>query len=125
VSEKQTRMGERRHEMLADLVAVTKRVLVDEDVRPEVAEMAANAVADRLADIWGGQVISFPQDFRRRVTKIELEIYSAWSERGTSFPELAMRYKMHERSVRRLIARVRARVTQDEQQALFEPPEGR
>jgi Mor family transcriptional regulator len=124
VSETHTRMGERRNELLADLVDLTKRVLVDEDVQPEVAELAANAVADRLADYWGGQIISFPKDFRRRLAKLELEIYSAWSER-VPYGELALKYKMTERALRRLIARVRARIIQEEQQGLFEPRDGR
>jgi Mor family transcriptional regulator len=120
VSDTHTRMGERRNELLADLVDVAKRVLVDEDVQPDLAELAANAVADRLADYWGGQIISFPKDYRRRLAKLELEIYRAWAEGGATFGELALKHKMHERSLRRLIARVRARVIQEEQQDLLD-----
>lgn len=120
MSDTHTRMGERRNELLADLVDVAKRVLVDEDVQPDLAELAANAVADRLADYWGGQIISFPKDYRRRLAKLEIEIYRAWSEGGSTFGELALKHKMHERSLRRLIARVRARVIQDEQQDLLD-----
>lgn len=124
MSDKSSRMEDRRNELLADLVDVTTRVLVDEEVSSEVAELAANAVADRLADHWGGQIISFPKDMRRRLAKLELEIFTAWSQGGISYGALALKYKMSERNIRRLIARVRAKIVHDQQEGLFEPPGG-
>jgi Mor family transcriptional regulator len=113
-------MSERRNELLSDLVDVTHRVLVDHDIPAEVAALTANAVADRLADHWGGQNISFPKDFFWKLAKEELEIYTAWCE-GEGFGDLAKRHKMTERGLRKLIARVRAKVVHNEQQGLFEP----
>ncbi|MGA0610521.1 Mor transcription activator family protein [Caldimonas sp. KR1-144] len=116
-----TSMAQRRNELLTDLVDVALRVLRDHDIPEELASVASNAVADRLADHWGGQNITFPKDFFWRLAKVELAIYDDWAK-GSTFPELAMNYKMSERGVRKLIARVRAKITDARQTGLFEPP---
>lgn len=115
-----TRMAERRNELISDLVAVVERVLGDCEIPPSVATVTASALADRLADHWGGQNISFPKDFRWKLAKLELSIYDEWS-RGAQFGDLALKHRMTERGVRKLITRVRSRVAAAAQPGLFEP----
>lgn len=116
----QTRMAAKRNELLSDLVALAEEVLQEYDVAPTVATIIANALADRLADHWGGQNISFPKDFHWKLAQLELEIYDAFN--GRNYDELARRYQMTERGIRKLIARARSRITAIQQPSLFDAP---
>jgi len=120
VANEHTSMSQRRNELLTDLVDIARRVLRDHDIPEELASVASNAVADRLADHWGGQNITFPKDYFWRLAKVELSIYDDWAK-GATPPELAMKYRMTERGVRKLIARVRAKIADARQAGLFEP----
>lgn len=104
MSEVESRMGERRKELLTDLVAIAVRVLVENEVPPLVAEIAANTMADRLADYWGGQSLTFPRDFRWKLAKIELEIYDRFT--GRNYEELIRAFNMTDRGLRKLLRRV-------------------
>ena len=112
-------MAERRNELISDLVAVVERVLHDHEIPASVATVTASALADRVADHWGGQNISFPKDFRWKLAQLELSIYDEWS-RGAQFGELGLKYRMTERGMRKLIARVRDRLKAVAQPCLFE-----
>lgn len=104
----ESRMGERRHELLDDLVATAERIFLEQDVPPAVAIVAANTLADRLADHWGGQNLTFPRDYRWKLAKVELEIFDRFN--GNNYDELIRAYSMTERGLRKLIARVRAKL---------------
>ena len=113
-----TRMARKRHELLADLVDVAEYALREYDVPPAAATAAANALADRLADHWGGQNITFPKDFHWKLAKIEVEIYGRLVD--GNYDKLAMEYGMTERGIRKLIARVRAKIEATRQAGLFD-----
>lgn len=113
-----TRMAWKRNELLSDLVAVAEDVLQEYDVAESVATVTANALADRLADHWGGQNISFPKDFHWKLAQLEVEIYDGFD--GRNYDELARRYGMTERGIRKLIARVRAKIQATQQAGLFD-----
>lgn len=115
----ETRTSIRRHELLADLVVVVTRHLTDNGLSPNEAEIVANALADHLAKHWGGQVIPFPKDLRRELTRLELEIYDKF--RGDNYDELARQYEMTMSGMRKLIARIRAKLAADTQHDLFDP----
>ncbi|WP_219211884.1 Mor transcription activator family protein [Variovorax boronicumulans] len=121
----ETRMGEKRNELLADLVQLAERVLRENEVTPAAASTVACALADRLAAHWGGQMIYIPADFQWKLAQVELEIYDAFN--GSNYIELARRHGMTESGLRRLIARVRAKLAsfRHEQQLdmLDAPPE--
>lgn len=120
MSRRDSRMAEKRNEMLSDLVALAERVLQDHDIPQAVATITANSLADRLADHWGGQNISFPKDVRWKLAKLELEIYDRFN--GRNYDELAQAYHMTERGIRKLIARVRAKIAHHHQAGLFDTP---
>ena len=120
-SDPSSRMGAQRNELLSDLVGLAERVFVELEVSPAQASIVANALADRLADHWGGQNINFPKDYRWKLARVELEILDAF--KGDNIPELARKYKMTERGIRMLIRRVRARITAANQAGLFDLPE--
>jgi Mor family transcriptional regulator len=102
------RMEEKRNELFADLVTTAERLLQEYDLQAPAATLIANALADHLADHWGGQNMNIPKDYRRKLSLRELEVYDRFS--GDNFDTLARDFGMTERSMRRLIARVRDRL---------------
>jgi len=68
----------------------------------------ANAIADHLADYWSGQTITFPKEYQRRLSKRDVEIYERYN--GPNRAELARELGISERSLYKLIARVRRRL---------------
>lgn len=100
-------MEHRRNQLLTDVMAVAAARLA-EHVSANEAEMIAGDLADHLADYWGGQLINFPKDYRHKLSKRELEIYDAAT--GYNLGELARKYDISERGLRKLLARVRERI---------------
>lgn len=115
------RMAERRHELYADLMALVQRQLIEYGVGQNEAALIASDLADRLADHWGGQNMTFPKEYRRKLTRLEAEIYQM--HQGYNLPELAQRFKISERGLRKLIARVTKRIRTDSQAGLFDTSE--
>ena len=116
----ETLMMVRRSSLLDEVVSVSERLMTDNDVSPATAAVVANALADHLADYWGGQLINFPKDHRRKLAKIEVEIYGQFD--GSNYGALAFRYNMSERGVRKLITRVRARLAKQTEAAQMQLP---
>ena len=100
-------MATRRNQLLADVMAVAAARLA-EHVSPNAAELIASDLADHLADFWGGQLINFPKDFRWKLGQRDMEIYDAYN--GHNLGELARKYDISERGLRKLINRVRERI---------------
>lgn len=122
----QSRMAEKRNELLEELVQLVRQALIDNDVAPTLATVAASHAADQLAERWGGNMIYFPQDFQRKLAKTELEIIDAFV--GDNYLELARLHGMTESGMRRLIKRVRAKLASfrhEHQLDMLEPPPDR
>lgn len=113
-------MSERRNELLTDLMALTERLLQEHAVGTTDAVIIASALADRLADHWGGQNITFPKDFRWKLAHLELEIYNFYD--GTNLGETALKFNITERGLRKLIGRARKRLVNRNQGGLFDTP---
>ena len=103
-------MAHRRHQLLTDLIDVSSAHLADH-VPAEAAMLIAESLADRLADYWGGQLINFPKDYRWRLSQREAKIFREFN--GFNYDELASKYGMCERSVRKLLHRVRTRMKKE------------
>ncbi|HOE41283.1 MAG TPA: Mor transcription activator family protein [Rhodoferax sp.] len=114
------RMAERRHELYADLMDLLQRLLAEYDVGSNEALLIASDMADRLANHWGGQNITFPKEYRRKLSRLELEIFDAF--KGHNLSAIAQTYNISERGLRKLIARVTKRLRCGNQPGLFEPP---
>lgn len=100
--------GAKRNALLADLIELTTAHLEEHEVPPAVAAITASALADRLADYWGGQVIVIPRDHLYKLSKLELEIYGKFT--GHNHDELARSYRMTTRGIYKMISRVRAKL---------------
>ena len=103
-----SRMAERRNELFEDLVLFVERHLIEYGEPAAKANVLANALADYISDHWGGQMLSIPKDHRRKLCLLEIEIYRQFT--GDNYGELALKYGMGERGMRKLIARVKARL---------------
>lgn len=114
------RMEEKRNELFADVVVAAERLLREYDIPEKASTLIANSLADHLADHWGGQNLNIPRDYRRKLSARELEAYERFD--GENYDILAKDFGMTERSMRRLIARVRDRLRRnaDGRPQLFE-----
>ena len=108
----------RRHELFADMVATAYKRLVENGLSHAEAELMAFDLADHFARHWGGQVVSFPKDYRRMLSQLEQEIYDQF--KGYNYDELALKYDMTMSGMRKLIARTRKRLENGGQPDLFD-----
>jgi len=108
----------RRSELLADVAARATQIASDYGFAAQVAEQVGAEIADHIAEAWGGQVVSIPKDFYYRLAHREQAILEEWRA-GATFAELAEKYCMHVRSLRRLIGRARIRNRNFDQPDLF------
>ena len=108
---KEGSMAHRRHQFLSDMIDVSSAHLADH-LPVDAARLIAESLADRLADYWGGQLINIPKDYRRRLSEREAKISGEFN--GFNYGELATKYGMCERSIRKLISRVRTRAKKEQ-----------
>lgn len=73
----------------------------------EVAEQLGYAVADMLAENWGGQTISFPKDHSFKLATRDLKIYNDWATQSMQPPALARKYKLSVQAIYNILKRVR------------------
>lgn len=97
----------KRHEFIQNIIDHACDVLKKNGFQEDCSLRVAISVADRIIDVFGGQVINFPVDYARKIRIRDEQIYTEFT--GDNFGELAAKYGMLEVSVRRVIARVKAR----------------
>ena len=105
--DRDSNMAIRRNQFLTDFMDWARSHL-GHHVSPEAADLIASDMTDGLVDHWGGQLINIPKDFHWRLSKRDAEIYAAFN--GYNIGDLARKYDMHERSMRKLLDRVRKRM---------------
>jgi len=107
-----------RLELLQDIESHARQIVADHGISQDVAEQVSIAIADFLADHWGGQNISFPKDYHYKLASRDLEIYRRFN--GTNYHVLVKETGMTERGLRKLIDRVHRREVNRNQPRLFE-----
>lgn len=112
-----SRMSVRRHELFTDIDQHIAGLLRDLGVDGDIADQASTAVADFLAEHWGGQYVVIPKDYRFKVAMRDLEIYR--SHQG-DFSATARRWGLTERGTRKVIDRVTKRLVHERQRRLFD-----
>lgn len=110
-------MEELRHELLADIATHTSSILLEHGVEPEVAEQAGVAMANHMAEHWGGQVISIPKDHFFKLSGRDLNVFNEFT--GNNHSDLARKYKLSSRAIYKIIARASRRETDKRQGKLF------
>jgi Mor family transcriptional regulator len=106
-----------RHELLSDVADHSKRVLEDHGIDENVAEQAGLAIANFLAEHWGGQLVNIPKDHVFKLAQRDIEIYDAFT--GHNHSELARKFKMTTRGIYKVIARAQKRDMDFRQPRLF------
>lgn len=96
-------MRARRSELLTEVADTVAGALVSVGVGADPAALCGGHVADRLANHWGGSVLSFPRDSAYRLRQREAEALVMFD--GSNYAELARRFGMGERGLRKLIKR--------------------
>lgn len=119
MSDPQRPMARRRHELLHDVDQTTTATAILHGIGEDVARHIGSAVADMLSERWAGQQITFPLNGFYTLSDRERAIVQA-RNKGVSFFDLARAFKMTERGVRKLVARVTAgRGAEDAQADMF------
>ena len=114
---KKTGMDALRSELLDDVTSHARNVLIDHGIVNDVADQCAVALAEFLAEHWGGQLINFPKNFLYKLAQRDMVIYEEFNGRNHS--KLASKYKMSVRGIYKLIARVQKRIAAEKQPDLF------
>lgn len=104
---RESNMESRRNELLEDVHAQAREILEHHGISTDIADQAGCAIADHLAEHWGGQNFTIPKDYRYKMASRDLEIYEVFDGRNHS--ELARRYNMTVRGIYKVISRVRAK----------------
>ncbi len=104
---KSSAMAEKRHELFTEMADHVVLVLQDFRIPKDVADQAASAVVDHVAQVWGGSHLTIPKDFHWHLTKRDLEILSKFT--GNNHHALAVEYNMTENAIYKLLKRIQER----------------
>lgn len=115
-----SRMKVLRHELLRDLADQASTLLLDYGIPAEVAEQVGCALADHMAEHWGGQLINFPKDACFKVAQRDIDIWSEFN--GRNHPSLAKKYGISQRAIYDIIKRMKRQAMED-QIDMFPPSE--
>lgn len=106
-------------ELLADLADHACAILVELTELPaEVASDFGHALAEKMADHWGGQGVYFPQGLTLKLSKRYLQIYEKFN--GFNHSELAMEYKVSVQWIYNIVKRVHKEQVAQRQRDIFE-----
>ncbi len=110
---------EKNVELLADLALATAEITRKLcGVSPEKAVETGQAVADLMADLWGGQQFYFPKGMIRALSKRDREIYAKFD--GANQAALAKEYNMSVQRIYCIIKLIRAEESARRQHGLFD-----
>lgn len=98
------RMAARRHELLADVAERAACILKMHGMSEREAQDAGDAIADDLAENWGGQYITVPKDMQYRHAKRAQQICDKFN--GFNHAELAMQHGLTVNAIYKILKRV-------------------
>lgn len=114
-------MADRRAELFTDVIAHVGKQLRDLGIDAQRADQIGHALADHLAEHWGGQVISIPVEHAIKLSVRDRQILSDRAE-GMSIAQLSAKWKLTDSALRYLFRRWAKRDLVDAQQDLFGAP---
>lgn len=100
----ESRMAERRNELLEDLVLFVEQRLMEYGEPIACWWRSCQRTGRSHADHWGGQDDLFSKDHRRKLCLLEIEITTS-STVVDNYGDLALKCLRGERGMRKLIAR--------------------
>lgn len=106
-------------ELLSDLADHASAILIElTDLPGEVASDFGHALAEKMADHWGGQGVYFPQGLTLKLSKRYLQIYEKFN--GFNHSELAMEYRVSVQWIYNIVKRVHKEQVVQRQRDIFE-----
>lgn len=116
MSSRESMMEPRRSELLEDIHAHAAAIIQEHGIDADIADQVGCAIADFLAENWGGQNFTIPKDHRYKVSKRDLDIYEEFD--GRNHHILAKKYDTTIRNIYKIIKRIKAKGDPN-QRALF------
>lgn len=110
-------MAQLRAELLTDVMAHVEATLRELGVDVQKANHCGHAIADLLAEHWGGQVICFPVDHAYKLSQRERQIVEALET--SSKAEVVMRFGITMNGLNKLLRRAARRKAVDAQLDMF------
>jgi Mor family transcriptional regulator len=107
-----SRMKALRHQLLRDLADQVKSLLEDYGISEEISDQVGCALADHMAEFWGGQLVTFPKDARFKVAQRDLDIWSEFN--GRNHPNLAQKYNLSQRAIYDIVKRMKRQAMEDQ-----------
>lgn len=95
----------RAPEFLANLLEYSKLVLVKNGISPEEATKMSRDISKQMCDVWGKQLIYFPEWLREDLNERDLKIYDEFN--GHNQQDLARKYNLSIQAIYRIISIVR------------------
>jgi Mor family transcriptional regulator len=114
-------LGPEYPEVLADLAAVLRELLVESGLAEPKAQEIAREAAERIRQHFGGQLIYIPLGLRHEVMKRWNEIWSKWSGPECT-PQLAKEYRCSEVHINRIVRHMREVESRARHTELFAEP---
>ena len=103
----QSRPEQKRQSLIQCVIDHAESELRTQGIAQDKALQLATSIADRLADAFGGQLITFPKEYSRKLAERDAQILADFN--GSNFHDLVMRYGICDRGIRKLIARAKTR----------------
>lgn len=97
-----------RNELITCVIDHAESAMKRAGIEPQKAASIAIGIADELVEVFGGQNITFPKEYKRKLAQKESLIYAQFT--GSNYRELAATHNMTERGMRKLLNRVRSRI---------------
>lgn len=114
-------MQARRHELLEEVAEVSADTAIGLNCPPDVAEQIGAAVADRLAEHFGGQEIYIGKDASYKLAQRDRALWDAYISGTKTNRQLMLQFDVSERHFRRLIKRISLRLGGDPRQMSLIP----
>ena len=111
-------MEELRHELLADMAQQTEDLLKLYGIDESVADQVGCAVANHMADHWGGQLINIPKDYFYKLSQRDLDIWNDFT--GNNHATLSKKYNLGIRAIYKIIDKMKKLMIERNQPGLFD-----
>lgn len=103
------RMEIKRHELFTHVSNQVAKEALDFGLPEETASQLGCNVANAIAELFGGQNLTFPKDYAFKISQRDAQIYHEF--KGNNYHELSQKYRMTERGIRKVITRVKQKIT--------------
>lgn len=114
---KSSRMEITRHELLTDVEEQVRMILSEHKIDAALAEQCGCAIANHLAQHWGGQHITIPMDYHYQLSQRDIEIWEAFD--GRNHAALARQFHLSVNAIYRILKRTSQKAIQRYQDDMF------